>query len=613
MKFKNKKEVLSLIMAILSIIVLCSDRVLYLKDLNIFSLFKNNILISSIIMVALYKLYYKFNCEKHDKRVIKYSLILSIFFSAIEVVGFYLENTYSFFNYEMNKYTIIYNILIFFGWLSIFYIVLCVVIKKLLNVRVELSKREFIFFTNNKRSIITVALFLILFWIIYYFIFYSGVVTQDTYYQLQQSLGFAPLTNHHPFAHTLIVGLFTKIGILIFGNINSGIAFYTFIQMCTIAIIVSCCIKYLAYKNISIKVRIIILLFYAIHPVIAIYSITVWKDIWMGVFNLTYVIVLYELILNPEKFFSSKKKMILLFINVLLILFSKATGIAIIFLSLIAIIITQKTQRKKILAIFVCSIVIFYGINTASQKILGVKPAHIREALSVPIQQISRTIKYHYNELTEEEKNDFNEILPVDKLGELYYPIISDNTKRVLNEDNVKKNPLKYIKRWIELGVKHPYTYVDSFLANTFGYWYPNTTYWIVTKEDYFSMKNYWQDNNLFETINDENLSNYEINETRNKLKENIVNIIDKETRKVPVLGCLFSIGFYLWINLICLSVIIIKKEYKLLSIYFVLIANFFICLISPVYSEFRYAYPFLTTLPFIILFTVLKPNNELK
>ena len=612
MKEKYKKITLAVLMSIVTSFVISSDRTLYLEGFKkIFFVFTNDILITSILLIIIFNIYLKYNSKKYDKKIKVISLIVGIVFSLIEVAGFYLLNTKSFFNHPMNLCTIVYNIIIFLGWLSIFYTILCLSFDFLLNHNIKLkSRKEYSFFTNNRKSFFAVAIFLILCWLSYYLLFYSGVVTNDSYYQIIQGIGYMPLTNEHPFLHTIIEGLIVRLGMKLFGTINSGIALCTFIQMCSIAFIISYTIKYLASKKINPIIRLIVLAFFALHPVIAMYSITLWKDVWMGIFNIAFIIILYEMSINIDKFLKSKKNIFLLCLNILLILFSKGTGILIIVAALIPMLFLYKKHIKKILTIFIASILVFYATNNIAQNVFDIKSGHIREPLSVPIQQISRTVKYHYDDLTTKEKKVLNEIFPLEKLGELYNPILSDDTKRELNEDKMKEKPLRYIKAWFKLGLKHPFTYIDSFLANSYGYWYPNTSYWLVFNIDYMNRLEYfkeaWPDVKY-----DEHYDDYVINNKHNGVKKNIVNMVNEGIRKIPVVSLLFSIGFYFWLDLIFLIIAFLKKEYKLLPIYCAILGTFLICIGSPVYAEFRYAYPAILTLPFIIIFTMKKIDNK--
>ena len=57
-------------------------------------------------------------------------------------------------------------------------------------------------------------------WIPYFIIYYPGIISPDSYSQIQQVFGDLALNDHHPILHTAIIGFFVRIGVMIFKNIN---------------------------------------------------------------------------------------------------------------------------------------------------------------------------------------------------------------------------------------------------------------------------------------------------------------------------------------------------------------------------------------------------------
>ena len=99
--------------------------------------------------------------------------------------------------------------------------------------------------------------------------------------------------------------------------------------------------------------------------------------------------------------------------------------------------------------------------------------------LSIPSQQLARVYNYNIDVFNEEEIEELNK--SYSKLENFKYyterQSISDLTKGVLNSDYVKNNLNKYIKLWLNIGLKDPKNYVEAFLLNNLGYWYPNKNY----------------------------------------------------------------------------------------------------------------------------------------
>ncbi len=49
-------------------------------------------------------------------------------------------------------------------------------------------------------------------WLPYFLYQYPGIMTPDSVNQFEQVLGLIPYSNHHPWVHTLLIGLIYHIG-----------------------------------------------------------------------------------------------------------------------------------------------------------------------------------------------------------------------------------------------------------------------------------------------------------------------------------------------------------------------------------------------------------------
>ncbi len=78
-----------------------------------------------------------------------------------------------------------------------------------------------------------------IFWLPGYLYEYPGIITPDSINQIEQTFFLVPLSNHHPIAHTLLIGLCLRPVYAITGNINTAIGFYTLVQMFLMALIVA--------------------------------------------------------------------------------------------------------------------------------------------------------------------------------------------------------------------------------------------------------------------------------------------------------------------------------------------------------------------------------------
>ncbi len=80
--------------------------------------------------------------------------------------------------------------------------------------------------------------------------------------------------------------------------------------------------------------------------------------------------------------------------------------------------------------------------------------------------------------------------------------------------------------------------------------------------------------------------------------------------RDIPVISMAFSIGTCFWALIICMGYKILQKEYKFIFLYIPIFILWLTIIASPVFCEFRYAYPMFMTLPVYLSFC-LKNNNQ--
>lgn len=604
--------IIALICSFFVCITIFADRSVPIIDINSFfyALNGNNILtlVFFIFGFLVFKSYFLLNIDNKNK--LHFTIFMAILFAGCETIGYNIDKYTKLFYPYFNLYNFIFNLLIFFKYFIIFYFFIELLLEigiKLKN-KIDIYDKNFKYFSNNTESIFFVSGILILFWSVYYFIFFPAVVTWDSYYQIEQGLGFRNLTDENPFLHTLFQGLIINIASKILGSINLGISVFCLIQMIFISLIIAIALKVMAKYSVPILYRILSFLFYLLHPLIGIYSVTLWKDIWIATFLLAYCILLIDMLMDTSKFFGSKAKILYSILVVLFIMLSKGTGIIFIVLSLIPILFKfRKDYFFKLSIIYLVPFAIFFLIRLTIMPCFNIQKGHVREPMSVPLQQIARTVKENSNTISEREKIEINEILPYDKLSELYNPRLSDNVKSEFNEKVYLQNPIKYAKLWVRLGFKYPKSYVESFLSNSYGYWYPETKYYIVSDSSYIKMLNFYRENNW--PIYDKNIENYPQENSEGKIS--LCKFINDYLRETPIASMLFSIAFYFWTELFLLILCLKNKKYYKLSPFFIIIATFIICIMSPVHAEMRYAYPAVIIFPVIFCFSIFKDKED--
>ena len=513
--------------------------------------------------------------------------IIAIVFALIEIICKSINYDYTL-NHILDKWILI-N---FIGYFTMNFIIIKGIYNYLDIYNKEKKKKHSFkidFLNNNYYMFVCFFLLIVIAWIPYLLRYYPGIVTSDSYSQIEQAIGTLNLSDHHPIAHTAIISLCINVGLFIFKDINTSIALYSIVSMICMALFDSTVLLYLRKKNIHKSIIIGALLFYMFYPVNAMYSITMWKDIlFSGIFPI-FLILCNEVLFNTENFLKDRKNMVLFVIISFLVIVLRHNGLYVVILSLPFFYIALKKYWKKLSIIFIGIFLLTQIFNLFMFNILKVEKGSVGEMLSIPAQQIARVEKNHREELSEDLLNSINSIFITEKIGDYYEPYLSDPVKWRINMQYFEEKKIEFFKVWIKLFFKYPKDYIESFISNSYGYYYPEAFSSVVSR-----------------ATMDHNMGIEQKPKIEGKIVEKIDSCIDR--RDIPLNAMIYSIGMGFWITCICFGYKIYKKEYKYILLYLPIFVLWLTCIASPVFCEYRYAYPIFTS---ILLYISLNLTKE--
>lgn len=401
-------------------------------------------------------------------------------------------------------------------------------------------------------------------------------------------------TAHHPVLHTLIIKLFIKIGLLVKNSYSFGVGLYSFWQIEFMSMTFASVLIYMIKRNVNKYFIILSGLFFMVYPVMPIYGITMWKDVPFALVMVWYSICVLEIIHNKDRFINSKLYNVLFILIIFLVESFRNNGIYVIVFSAPFIILYNKKYWKRLTCIFFMAIIIYKVLNGPVLSMLNIKKGSIREALSVPLQQLARVEINKRDMLTKEEYETIHKFIKCDHFETTYKTWLSDPIKDCFNEEYFKKNKFEFVKIWIKLFIKYPIQYFEAFFDNSVGYWYPEIDYMIVSR-------NIWN----FEDGVKIKTSPF----IEGKILRKYDSLIDK--RNLPIITLFFSIGFNVWIMIASFGYCIYQRKNRLIMAYVPLLALWFTTLASPLYAEYRYIFSLFTCIPLIIAFTYFRSNRK--
>ncbi len=452
-------------------------------------------------------------------------------------------------------------------------------------------------FANFIRSHTALCTFLccLFCWLPYYLYQYPGIMTPDSINQLEQILGVIPWSNHHPWVHTLVFGFFYHIGYALTGNMVTAVSVYTFFQMCLLAGSVAYFISTLRSHKIRPFVLLLIMAFYALIPYHAVFSVTVWKDIPFAAAVLFFSCAVLRLSVQNQVCF---KNLAVLFIAGVMICLFRSNGWYAFLLAMPFLLFGFRRKAKAVYlplfaALFV-AVIVKYPVMSA----FHVQQPDFIESVSIPMQQITAVI-CNGRYLSDEELALIEEVVDLTYIHDLYNPTFADNIKELVragNQDYLVTHKNKFLKLWIDLGLRYPGDYLTAYVNQTYGYWYPDSFYLVAEAEGV--------------SATDLGVSHTPLIGGPLVIKAKEIAI--KLGSMVPIYGTLWSMGVACWVLLFSISVSVIRRDYHRLICYLPGIALLLSVLAAtPVATEFRYVYFLVLCLPFYLITAILPAETD--
>ena len=434
----------------------------------------DNGLLGGLTLFALWLLYrHHFLLKKEKgKYFSKTCIIFACIFSVVMVTGMSFKKYDSFAFVIQNKFQIIYSSAFFIGFAILFYTLLemffCYIDEKSLDSNVKYS----ILFLD-KHPFIGPFCFLLVCWLPYWLAYFPGSAMWDAFRQFNYYFGIEKWSDHHPVFSTIVYGGFMQLGRMIHSD-NMGIFLCALFQHVLFGGSIAFGLYYMKKWGVPQNIRVAALLFFGLCPIVAFWPHSVMKDVSFDALILIYATLILDLIRKINKGKCTSRNLLYMGAAGILASLMRHNGIYIVVASLafLACLRMEKKARIKIalgaMLMMVCTTI----TSDVLIRVVGAVEGSSGLALSVPFQQTARYVKEHGEEVTEEEREVINAVLNYDRLAERYDPDISDPIKGTYKDDDSKLSA--YIKIWFQMYLKHPVTYLEATISNSYSYFYPN-------------------------------------------------------------------------------------------------------------------------------------------
>lgn len=471
-------------------------------------------------------------------------------------------------------------------------------------------------------------LILLICWMPYYLTMLPGNLGKDTFESIDMCLGNIPWTNHHPIFFTMLIDLVIKLTGWA-GSVTVSMAVFTLLHMVAVA-------ATLAYVTWWIKGRynscawIVAGVCFALHPVVAMYSIYISKDV---LFSCAVVLLTLKLIDVQKAFMDAEsldskgkiatKDVLAIAVYSLLTMLLRNNGLLMmaglaVVMALVALKKKDKATAKNgtgaiALAVLV-SIVAFFGFRTTAYNVLNIQPESFAESLSIPLQQVGYVIAESEGRnfsdkecesqslnISEADIEYLQKLMPFDKVAEVYELGYTDAYKfdEAFDDDFLNEHKGQFMGVWFRMMRSYFPEYVKAYLAQTAGYWHYGETNTLCTQ-------GVWEDNEV---------GVQRIDVINNVTHVSLYGIIEKlmlGMRKAPLLCILTSMAmqFYALVLLIC-AYIRQRRGSMVVALVPALLLWVSVMIAAPAFCLFRYTYPLFMLWPVVIMELLSSADNS--
>lgn len=520
--------------------------------------------------------------------------LLSALISGFTVVGLSYYHLESWDFVVGSPYQVVFALAVFGGYFALYYAAMVLLIAAFdrWNGPGPLRQGTLIGMFDRRTAGVSAAVIFVC-WLPSLIAFFPGSVPHDGLIQLNMYFGEEPFTNYHPVLVTALMGWAMEFGRL-FGSDDLGVFTYVLVQAVLFAMIAGYSVRTIHRLGAPRWLAPLTLAVFAVLPLWSAWAQTELKDTLFTAAYLLFSTLLVSILARRGDPSARLPRFVLLALAGVLAALSRNNGVFVVVPALIlTVIVVTKRQRIAMIAVIAVIVGAQGTMQYALMPALGIQNGPVKEALSLPFQQTARYLKEHGTDVSSQERAAINAVLPVDHLAERYNPEIADPVKNLYRLDATSEQLRDYFGAWLSMLRKHPDSYVQATLNNTYGYFFFNE------QVEVLGAVQYYQKGPPVAT----GFFSYSYVDTFATWREGIKDWTSL-TRSLPAVGLLYMPGFYGCSVIVLCGLLLRRRRWPGLIAMLPAVLTLAICVASPVNGLVRYALPLMATLPLLLAWT---------
>ncbi|MHA3724900.1 DUF6020 family protein [Leucobacter sp. HY1910] len=458
-------------------------------------------------------------------------------------------------------------------------------------------------------------------WGVYWVLLWPGTISPDTLVQIRQALGKTPYADHHPLANTLAIQAVLRPALALTGDVQTALGIVSLVQLLVLAVIYALCVASLrefAPPRWLLTTSLVLLV---AHPMMGWFSVTLWKDVWLTAFVTAFATAAALIVVRMRRGVAPGWLLWLAFVTTALgVMFSKKTGIYLVVPMLLIVLFflgRDRLQglwrgfylrRAQWLGLGGTAVILYVAGHAALITTLDALPGDKREMFSLPSQQIARVVRDYPEQLDASSREAIDRYYAGADIGKAYVFDRADAVKNRFDSEAFDADPAGFVKLWLRQGAEHPASYVDTLLASTTGYWYPDMpyakrgpAYRLVSHDDWVMMLNASSTAFKGENTAHELDPNLDSDRTEpGRYRAFFAHEINHKLPQLPIIGWALNIGVWTWAAVFLTAIAMLRRRSAAAPVSVLLLLVWGTAMISPVFAEARYAAPLLSMLPLL-------------
>ncbi|MGN0982956.1 MAG: DUF6020 family protein [Candidatus Limivicinus sp.] len=449
-----------------------------------------------------------------------------------------------------------------------------------------------------------------LLWLPYALLKYPGGMDFDSYYQLLEPLGLFPLTNHWPVASSYFFAGCYLLGKTLFGSSNAGLFTLVVLQSLFCAACMARSLKAMHTLRLNNGLLVLSLAAYSLATIFSRYTTSVGKDSLFACALLLCLSLIAELLFGALP--ASPARLIGLAAACLLMGVLRSNGPHLLLALLLVLVLAALLLRRRAgrppagrvaaaVGTALCLCLCYLNLLLPA---LGIPGTSAGEALSLPLMQTARYVKYCPEDVTEEERQIIDQVVDYDRLPLMYLEHLSDYVKGLYRGDG--ESLARYFKVWFRQGLRHPEVYFSATFNNVYGYFYPGA------RED--SMGIYMQ----YDPVPDAPVQLFSLpEEAAVRRAERLDKLSDfiLAFENFPLFYPVCNGAVQVWLALYLALAALCRRRVRLLILLVPSVVSVLICVAGPTFfhNGLRYALPVIFANPFLFSLCLQKliPDNN--